>query len=119
MDNPEECIKLITGDVLITKNPCGHRGDIRQAKAIGKSHPAYEKLRHLVNVIVFPCRGSRPLQNMMSGGDLDGDVYMIMWDKDLVQGAKKGYPDKKAAEKREKERSKGHGAVNGQSRPDA
>jgi hypothetical protein len=101
--NSEECIKLITGDVLITKNPCGHRGDIRRAKAIGHSHPAYQKLKHLVNVIVFPSKGSRPLQNMMSGGDLDGDVYMIMWDRDLVQGAKEGYPAKKAAEQRAKE----------------
>lgn len=28
-------VELITGDVLITKNPCGHKGDIRHAKAIG------------------------------------------------------------------------------------
>ena len=46
--------ELITGDVLITRNPCGHEGDIRPAKAIGKDHPAYEKLKHLVNVVVFP-----------------------------------------------------------------
>ena len=82
--NPEECIKLITGEVLITKNPCGHKGDIRRARAIGKHHPAYNKLKHLVNVIVFPTKGSRPLQNMMSGGDLDGDVYMIIWDNNIV-----------------------------------
>lgn len=55
-------------------------------------------------MIVFSSKGSRPLENMMSGGDLDGDVYMIMWDKDLVEGAKKGYPKKKEAEKREKQR---------------
>jgi len=47
--------------VLITKNPCGHEGDIRLAHAIDESHPAYEKLKHLVNVIVFPLNGSRPL----------------------------------------------------------
>lgn len=80
----ENPIQLITGDVLITKNPCGHKGDIRQAKAIGTDHPAYDKLKHLVNVIVFPLKGDRPLQNCMSGGDLDGDVYMIIWDKKLV-----------------------------------
>ena len=65
---------------MLTKNPCGHKGDIRCVKAIGQDHPAYNKLKHLVNVIVFPAQGSRPLQNMMSGGDLDGDVYMIIWD---------------------------------------
>lgn len=52
MIQPE--IQLVKGDVLITKNPCGHKGDIRRVKAIGKDHPAYEKLSHLVNVIVFP-----------------------------------------------------------------
>ena len=61
IENPEEYIKLVTGDVLITKNPCGHRGDIRQAKAVDKNHPAYNKLKHLVNVIVFSSKGSRPL----------------------------------------------------------
>ena len=61
--SPEARIKHIKGDVLITKNPCGHEGDIRQAKAIGEDHPAYKKLKHLVNVIVFPSVGSRPLQN--------------------------------------------------------
>ena len=77
-------VRLIEGDVLITKNPCGHEGDIRPAKAIGKNHPSYENLKHLVNVIVFPAKGARPLQNMMSGGDLDGDVYMIIWDQKIV-----------------------------------
>ena len=47
-------VQLIKGPVLITKNPCGHEGDIRLAHAIDESHPAYEKLKHLVNVIVFP-----------------------------------------------------------------
>ena len=73
---------------MITKNPCGHKGDVRLAKAIGEDHPAFEKLKHLVNVIVFPVVGERPLQNQMSGGDLDGDVYMIIWDEKLVSYVK-------------------------------
>lgn len=52
--SPEARIIHIKGDVLITKNPCGHEGDIRQAIAIDENHPAFRKLKHLVNVIVFP-----------------------------------------------------------------
>lgn len=85
-------VRHIVGDVLITKNPCGHEGDIRPAKAIGKDHPAYPKLKHLVNVIVFSSKGERPMQNMMSGGDVDGDVYMVIWDKRIVQQAIKKDP---------------------------
>ena len=59
----DAAVQLIKGPVLITKNPCGHEGDIRLAHAIDESHPAYEKLKHLVNVIVFPLNSSRPLQN--------------------------------------------------------
>ena len=31
-------------------------------------------------MIVFPTTGKRPEQHKMSGGDLDGDVYMAIWD---------------------------------------
>jgi RNA-dependent RNA polymerase len=40
---------------------------------------------NLVNVIVFPTTGKRPEQNKMSGGDLDGDVYLAMWDEDILE----------------------------------
>ena len=74
--------------MLVTKNPCVHPGDIRKVKAVGKEDPRFSKLSHLFNVIVFPTKGDRPLQNKMSGGDLDGDVYMCIWDKQLVDGVK-------------------------------
>ena len=51
-------------------------------------------------MLVFPTTGKRPLENMMSGGDLDGDVYMIIWDKEIVQQAiqKDPFPDPSPSE---------------------
>lgn len=46
---------IITGPVLVTKNPCVHPGDIRKLKAVIK-----DELIHLENVVVFPSKGSRP-----------------------------------------------------------
>ena len=82
MVGPEES----DGKVLITKNPCVHPGDIRKVSTLTreKDPERFNKLSHLYNVIVFPTKGSRPLQNMMSAGDLDGDVYMVIWEKELV-----------------------------------
>jgi RNA-dependent RNA polymerase len=81
----KETVKIIDGDVLVMKNPCSHAGDIRKLKAVGESDPKHEKLKHLYNVIVFSSKGHRPEQNKISGGDLDGDVYMTIWDKEFVE----------------------------------
>ena len=67
------------------KNPCSHPGDIRKLKAVGKSDERHTKLNHLSNVIVFSSKGARPEQNKISGGDLDGDVYMTIWDPKFVE----------------------------------
>ena len=68
----------------MTKNPCSHPGDIRLLNAVGKSDPRYIDLSQFVNVVVFPTTGKRPEQHKMSGGDLDGDVYLSIWDKEIV-----------------------------------
>jgi RNA-dependent RNA polymerase len=47
-----------------------------------------ESLKHLKNVVVLPQQGQRPLANMCSGGDLDGDDYLVMWDDDLLPPVK-------------------------------
>ena len=70
----------IKGEVIVTKNPCLHPGDIRIAKAVdNKPH-----LSHLTNVVVFSSKGHRPLPNTISGGDLDGDLYYVSWNTALL-----------------------------------
>ena len=38
------------------------------------------------NVVVFSSLGDRPDQHKLSLGDLDGDTYSVMWDKEIVGG---------------------------------
>jgi hypothetical protein len=68
-DNNEEGV--VKGNVLITRSPVYHPGDVQMARAV--SHiPANSPLRALKNVVVFSQCGSRDLPSMLSGGDLDG-----------------------------------------------
>ena len=43
----------------------------------------------MTNVIVFSQYGNRPDCNKMSCGDLDGDVYFVSWDIELISSIKK------------------------------
>jgi ASC-1-like (ASCH) protein len=71
--------KIITGRVLITRSPSVHPGDIQTFTCVDKP-----ELHHLENVVVFSSKGERPDANKMSCGDLDGDIYLIMWQKGLL-----------------------------------
>lgn len=71
--------KVIEGLCIIARNPSLHSGDIRVVKAVNV--PA---LHHLVDVLVLPQTGDRDLSSMCSGGDLDGDDYVVIWDKRLL-----------------------------------
>lgn len=75
---------IVKGDVIVTKNPCLHPGDIKVLKSVEGN----EKLLHMVNVIVFPACGKRPIQNEISGGDLDGDSYFVSWNINLISTIK-------------------------------
>jgi RNA-dependent RNA polymerase len=70
---------IINGPVAVAKNPCMHPGDLRVLKAVD-----VKELRHMVNCIVFPSKGYRPIPNMCSGSDLDGDMYFVTWDPLLI-----------------------------------
>ncbi|XP_048135421.1 RNA-dependent RNA polymerase 1-like [Rhodamnia argentea] len=70
---------VVRGKVIVAKNPCLHPGDVRVLTAIDV--PA---LHHMVDCVVFPQKGKRPHPNECSGSDLDGDVYFVSWDLELV-----------------------------------
>ncbi|XP_031247750.1 probable RNA-dependent RNA polymerase 1 [Pistacia vera] len=71
--------RIVKGMVTVAKNPCLHPGDVRVLKAVDV--PA---LRHMVDCIVFPAKGKRPHPDECSGSDLDGDIYFVCWDRDLI-----------------------------------
>ncbi|KAK0218131.1 RdRP-domain-containing protein [Armillaria fumosa] len=68
----------VEGRVLLTRSPQIHPGDVQFATAVRKP-----ELNHLVNVVVFSCKGSRSLPSCLGGGDLDGDIYNVILDETL------------------------------------
>jgi len=70
---------VLEGPIAITKNPCRHPGDLRVLEAVNNA-----SLHHLYDVLVFPQLGSRPHASEISGSDLDGDEYTVIWDSKLV-----------------------------------
>lgn len=73
----EEIIKskrgfIVKSKVVVAKNPCMHAGDVRVLNAV-----QVPELEHMLNCIVFPCKGKRPITNMCSGSDLDGGKFII------------------------------------------
>lgn len=72
MDGDGQPYALKETEVLVTRNPCLHPGDLQKFRAVAR-----DELAHLVDCIVFPARGRRPAADMMSGGDLDGDTCKL------------------------------------------
>lgn len=71
--------------IAITRAPALHPGDIQVVKAV--SIPLDSPLQELNNCVVFSQHGHRDLPSMLSGGDLDGDLYNVIWDRDLIPKA--------------------------------
>ncbi|XP_078177301.1 putative RNA-dependent RNA polymerase 1 [Carex rostrata] len=70
---------VVTGKVVVAKNPCLHPGDVKVLQAVD-----VPDLYHMVDCVVFPQKGRRPHPNECSGSDLDGDIYFVSWDCQLI-----------------------------------
>ncbi|KUJ21239.1 rna-dependent rna polymerase-like protein [Mollisia scopiformis] len=69
---------LIGKNLVITRAPALHPGDVQLVEAVNV--PDHSPLRWLSNCICFSQKGERDLPSKLSGGDLDGDLYNIVWD---------------------------------------
>ncbi|KAK5940398.1 hypothetical protein PMZ80_007818 [Knufia obscura] len=72
----------VNGKVVVTRSPALHPGDVQVATAV--SPPGSSSLWDLRNCVVFSQKGQRDLPSMLSGGDLDGDLYNIIYDDSLI-----------------------------------
>lgn len=70
---------ILQRTVAVTRSPALHPGDVQLAKAVNVL-----ALSHLHNCVVFSQRGTRDLPSMLSGGDLDGDLYNVVWDAAML-----------------------------------
>ncbi|GAA5979086.1 hypothetical protein JCM5350_007061 [Sporobolomyces pararoseus] len=72
-------IEYLKGEIAISRSPTNHPGDVRRVRAVGNLPAGRgERIRDLVNCVVFPAKGERSLPSMLAGGDLDGDLYLLL-----------------------------------------
>ena len=86
-------IDRVTGDcylnlrnleVLVARQPACRRSDIQKVRAV-----VCPELEHLIDVVVFPSKGERPLAGKLQGGDYDGDIFWLCWESRLVHRIQK------------------------------
>ncbi|KAK6005708.1 hypothetical protein QM012_007350 [Aureobasidium pullulans] len=73
---------LTRNKVIITRSPALHPGDIRIVEAIDV--PENSPLEHLRNCVVFSQHGNCDLPSQLSGGDLDGDKFNVIFEPLLM-----------------------------------
>ena len=71
--------QVITGLLAVARNPSLFAGDIQVVRGVD-----IPELRHIKDAAVFPRTGDRDIPNMLSGGDLDGDDFIVIWDPALI-----------------------------------
>ncbi|EFX06378.1 RNA-dependent RNA polymerase [Grosmannia clavigera kw1407] len=69
--------------LLVTRSPALHPGDIQWA--CNMIPPEGHPLRELSNCVVFSAKGARDLPSQLSGGDLDGDIFNLIWDREVCR----------------------------------
>jgi hypothetical protein len=74
---------IVVGErIVITRAPALHPGDVQLVTAVNV--PEGSPLRALHNCVVFSQQGPRDLPSQLSGGDLDGDLFHIIYDTRLI-----------------------------------
>jgi RNA-dependent RNA polymerase len=68
---------------IVSRAPCLSPSDIRVLTAADPS-TLPQSLTSQTNVVAFPRLGERPEPCLMSGGDLDGDIYFVIWNPKLI-----------------------------------
>jgi hypothetical protein len=68
--------------LFVTRSPALHDGDIQYV--YNRRPPSDHPLTNHKNCIVFSQKGQRDLPSQLSGGDLDGDLYNIIWDPEAT-----------------------------------
>ena len=91
---------VVEGPVLLYKHPCLHPGDLLTPIAVNIA-----TLAHLRNVVVFPIQGRTSLPASTSGGDLDGDLFAVIWESNLIPPQYSMYPSLNYEELAEKSRA--------------
>ena len=95
----------LEGLISISRSPCVHPGDLQVVRAVGKLPPGVApRLSALVNCVAFSmkgarfvlripatmmlirvrCTGDRSLPSFLGGGDLDGDIYSLIVEEQLL-----------------------------------
>ena len=72
---------VVEGDLFVVKMPCLQPGDVLRLRAVDRPEL---RAADLFDVLVFPQLGPRPHPNETSGGDLDGDKFLVCWDPRLL-----------------------------------
>ena len=75
---------LITGKVLLCRNPCYHPGELLLLDAVCPTGGDQAPLQLLESTVTLSVRGPTPPAQHMQGGDYDGDEVVVIWNENLV-----------------------------------
>ncbi|GAA5913671.1 RNA dependent RNA polymerase [Sporobolomyces salmoneus] len=76
---PDGTTKYLEGTIGISRSPTNHTGDLQLVTAVGGLPEGRgNRIRGLSNCVVFSAKGDRSLPSKLAGGDLDGDLYLLL-----------------------------------------
>ena len=75
------------GEVLLYRSPGLHCGDVRKGTVVLPTDELTDVLGKLGprdNAVIFSAQGKRSLADEQAGGDLDGDIFSVIWSPSLL-----------------------------------